>query len=128
MYIELPETVKHDAENQFMAEVCLSNENLIKFETNAVLIEVPSSVSFAESYHTPVGSAFLIIKFDADDLSDKEALQMSEWSVNYSVGPNGLIPSLLVYGAIPRLGVSDEQPSAKTYNRATTLQEATEEM
>lgn len=78
-------------------------------------------MSLVEWYHTPVRRAFKIFRAEASDLSADEALQMSVESINDSVNPDGLIPTLLVYGAVPTLGISNKSSSLNTYQRAAAL-------
>lgn len=54
------------------------------------------------------------------------ALQSVLKAVNDSVGTNGLVPTLLVYGALPRLGLLNEKPNSSMYQRATSVRKATE--
>lgn len=49
-------------------------------------------------------------------------------SVNDSIGPDGLVPTLLVYGALPRLGFPTDRPTPPTFQRAVALRKATEAM
>jgi len=55
------------------------------------------------------------------------ALQMAFKAINDSVGPNGLIPTLLVYGAYPRLTERDA-PTATVTQRANAIKKAMAEI
>lgn len=65
-------------------------------------IESPSTISHIERYHAPLCAAYKKIR---DSLprseSDDGCLQMYVRSVNNTVFPEGLCPTLLVFGAIP---------------------------
>lgn len=43
-------------------------------------------------------------------------------------GPNGLGPTLLVYGASPRLGVPNGKPTQAMYERSSALEKLAEAM
>lgn len=49
-------------------------------------------------------------------------------AVNDSIGPGGLIPTLLVYEAISQFEISNEQPSASICKQAAAVRKATEKM
>lgn len=53
---------------------------------------------------------------------------MAVKSINDSAGPNGLVPTLLVFGALPCLGLPTDQPTPSTFNRAVALRKAIESM
>lgn len=53
---------------------------------------------------------------------------MSVKAINDSVGPDGLVPTLLVFGALPRLGLPTDPPTPSTFKRAIALRKATKAM
>lgn len=85
-------------------------------------------MSLVERYQLPVRRAYNIIKNEASDTGVEEALQMAVKSVNDSAGPDVLVPTLLVYGALPRLGLSSDPPKPSTFKRAVAVQKATSEI
>lgn len=128
VYIGPPGVINHDAGIQFIAKVFETNAHLLKIDTKSVPIEAPNTMSLVKRYHTPVTRASKIIKPEAPDLSDDEALQMSVNSINDSVCPDGLIPTLFMYSAVSRLGIPNDSPSPNKYRHAAALQKATKEM
>lgn len=48
--------------------------------------------------------------------------------INDSVGPDGLVLTLFVYGALPRFGLPHYKPSTSTFQRAAALCRATDKM
>ena len=70
-------------------------------EIKGVPVEAHNSVGLVERYHTPLRRAYEIIRDELkDERIDKEmALQMAVKAVNDSAGPNGIVPTLLVFGA-----------------------------
>lgn len=61
-------------------------------------------------------------------MDDEDTLQMAVKAINDSVGPDGLVPTLLVFGAIPRLVLPTDQPTTSTFKRAVALRKETESM
>jgi hypothetical protein len=59
-------------------------------------------MTHVERYHAPLRVAFNRIKMEDKTLSDSEALEWAVKAVNDTVGPEGLTPTLLVFGSVPR--------------------------
>lgn len=53
---------------------------------------------------------------------------MAVKSVNDSIGPHGLVPTLLAYDTLPRLCLPFDQPHPSLYKRAQAVRKATEEL
>lgn len=111
-----------------MVRVFKDNAELLHIETKAVPVESANSMSIIERYHGPVRREFKIIKSEAPDLSDEEILQLAIKSINDSVGPGGIIPTLQVYGALPRLGFNTDKSTPTMQQRAISVRKATQEM
>jgi predicted ATP-grasp superfamily ATP-dependent carboligase len=54
-----------------------------------------------ERYYSPLRRIYYIITTELPDISKDIALQMAFKAINDSAGPNGLIPTLLVFRAYP---------------------------
>jgi hypothetical protein len=72
-----------------------------------VPIEAHNSVGIVERYYGPLRRIYRIITIELLDISKDIALQMAFKAINDSAGPNSLIPTLLVFGAYPRIVESD---------------------
>ena len=64
-------------------------------------VEAHNSVGMVERYHGPLHRIYYIIIAELPDISKDMALQMAFKAINDSAGPDGLIPTLLVFGAYP---------------------------
>lgn len=62
-----------------------------------------------------VRRAHQIIKREAPDLDREAMLQITVKAVNDYIGSDSLVPTLLVYGALPRLGFPSEKPTLSIY-------------
>lgn len=77
-----------------------------------------NSMKFVERYHGPLMQAFTIINSEAPELDDEETLKLTVEAINDSDDPDGLVPSLLVYGALSRLGMSTGNPTPSMTQRS----------
>jgi len=66
-----------------------------------VPIEAHNNVGKVEQYHMPLCCAYKIISSELKGANKELILQMAVKAVNNSAGPDGLIPTLLVFGAYP---------------------------
>jgi len=73
-----------------------------------------------ERYYGPLRRIYHIITIKLLDISKDMALQMAFKAINDSAGPNGLIPTLLVFGAYPRM-VESDAPNPTVIQRAVAL-------
>ena len=91
-------------------------------------IENPGSIGIVERYHAPLRAAFQKIRqtLSKRDADDSECLQMAVYSTNSTIGPEGLCPMLLVFGAIPR--PARMTPSPSQLDRQKAIEEAKKEV
>ena len=54
-----------------------------------------------ERYYAPLRCAYKIISLELEDVSEELTLQMAVKAINDSAGLDGLVPTLLVFGAYP---------------------------
>lgn len=81
-------------------------------------------MTILERYHFPVRRAYKIIRKKAPDLENERAIQMAIKSINNSVGPDGLVPTVLDYGALPCLDVPTDGLLLSTIQREPALRRA----
>jgi hypothetical protein len=98
-------------------------------EVKEVLVESHSSVGLVERYYTLLHYAYEILKGELNDEQiDKDMiLQMAVKAVNDSAGLNGLVPTLLVFGAYPQLTEMDPS-SPLVVRRAEAIRAAMKEV
>ena len=91
-----------------------------------VSIETHYSISMVKRYHGPLRQVYSIITTEIPGIKPELALQMSFKAINDSVGPNRLVPTLLVFGAYP--GISElDITSVSIIQRATAMKNAMNE-
>lgn len=111
-----------------MGSAFQSNTDMLQIRTKSVPVESTNSMTVVEQYQAPLRKAFSVIRTEAPSLLKEEALQMAVKSISHSVDPNGLVPTLLVFGALPRLGLPYDAPTPSTLKRAVALRNATNVM
>ena len=66
-----------------------------------MLVEAYNSIRIIKRYYTPICQAYIIIAIEICDINREMALQMAFKAINNTIGPDSLIPMLLVYSAYP---------------------------
>ncbi len=77
-------------------------------------VEAHYSIGMVERYHGPLRQVYSIITPEIPGIKPDLAQQISFNAINNSVGPNWLVPTLLVFGAY--LGMTEQDalsPSIK---------------
>ena len=80
-----------------------------------------------ECYYSPLYRIYHIIIAELPDINKDIALQIAFKAINNSVGPNGLIPTLLVFKAYLYI-VKSNAPNPTVVTRAAVLKKAIEEV
>ena len=103
-YMGPPDFLRIEQGSQFKSQVFSQRAEEQGISILEVPIECPNSLSHVEGYHEPLRAAFMKIRsmFRTADESDSDVLQLAVQAVNNTLGPEGLIPTLLVFGALPR--------------------------
>ena len=124
-----PDLITTDAGKNFISKEFKYNANLMGIRIKTVPVEAHNSIGLVERYHGPLRRAYQIIiaELSSSDITKDMALQMAFKVVNDSVGPNGLVPILLVYRAYSCLAESDILSPSIT-QRAMAVKKAIEEV
>lgn len=83
-------------------------------------IETPGAIGVVEPYHGPLRAYFKKTRetLSGDQATDDEGVQMAVFSLNSTMGPKGLVPMLLVFGALPRPARTTPAPTQLVAQRA----------
>jgi hypothetical protein len=101
---------------------------MVATKTKCVPVEAHWSIGKVERGHATLRRAYEIIQEEiGSDISKEASLQMAVKALNDSTGPNGLVPTLLVFGAFPRISDSDV-PAPSIQQRAVAIRKAMEEI
>jgi hypothetical protein len=126
-YLGPPDYIVHDAGKNFISTEFKQNARSLSIEVKEVPVEAHNSIGKGERYHAPLRRAFETIRSDIPDISPEITLQMAVKAVNDSAGPNGIVPTLLVFGAYPRM-TNDSPPSPPITQRAEAMRKAMKEV
>ncbi|EED20782.1 conserved hypothetical protein [Talaromyces stipitatus ATCC 10500] len=123
-YLGPPDVISHDAGTNFAAAEFRTEAKIMGIQCHQVPVEAHNAIGKVERYHTPLRRAYNIILSELGASVDKEIiLQMAVKTVNDTVGPDGLVPTVLVFGAYPCM-TYDLPPSALTAKRAQAMRKA----
>jgi hypothetical protein len=94
-----------------------------------VPVEAHWSIGKIERYHSCIRLAYKIISEElaGTEIGKEFMLQMAVKAINDTAGPNGLVPTLLVFGAYPRMS-NFEPPIPSIIQRAAAIKKAMPEI
>ena len=126
-YLGPPAYVVHDAGTNFASKEFRDNARVMNVKPKEVPVEAHNSIGLVERYHIPLRRAHNIISQEVPSISKEHKLQMAVKAVNDTAGPDGIVPTLLVFGAYPRLTTWDA-PASSITARAIAVKRAMEEV
>jgi hypothetical protein len=128
-YLGPPDQIVHDAGTNFASAEFRANARTMGVSIKEVPVEAHHGIGKLERYHAPLRRAYEIIWAETreEGLKKEHVLQMAIKAVNDTAGPNGLVPTLLVFGAYPRISY-DSPPSAGMLARAKAVRTAMTEL
>jgi len=126
-YLGPPDVITVDAGTNFASTEFKAEARLAGITCHQIPIEAHWSIGKVERFHQPLRRAFEILRAECPDTNDEALLQGAVKAVNDTAGPNGLVPTLLVFGAMPRI-TKDSAPSANQVKRAEALNKAMTEL
>ncbi|KAI0993887.1 hypothetical protein K3495_g14297, partial [Podosphaera aphanis] len=126
VYLGPPDTIVHDAGTNFCSSEFKQSAKGMSIQLHQVPTEAHNAIGVVERYHKPLRRAYAIIKEELNVTKDV-GLQMAVKAVNDTAGPDGIIPTLLVFGAYPRM-VETDPPATTVSQRAMAIKKAMEEV
>lgn len=127
VYIGPPDVIAHDAGKNFASKEFRQHASSMSITTKEVPVESHNSIGIVERYHAPLRRAYEIIRQELNDVPKDVVLQMAIKAVNDTAGPDGIVPTLLVFGAYPRLTITDP-PHPTIIQRAKAIRAAMKEV
>ncbi|KAF1944442.1 hypothetical protein EJ02DRAFT_452307, partial [Clathrospora elynae] len=120
-----PDILTHDAGTNFASAEFRAEAKIMGITCKQVPMEAHWSIGKTERYHAPLRRAWDILHAElAGTMPDEAILQMAVKAVNDTAGPDGLVPTLLVFGAYPRM-TTESPPSPSMVKRSEAIQKAT---
>lgn len=126
-YLGPPGYIIYDSGTTFVSKEFNNYATSMAISTKAVPVEAHWSIGLVEEAHGPLKRAYQIITEECPDIKKELALQMAVKAVNDTAGPDGLVPTLLVYGAYPRMSFTDP-PAPSVTQRADAIKKAMAEL
>ncbi|KAK1990748.1 hypothetical protein LX36DRAFT_685881 [Colletotrichum falcatum] len=124
VYLGPPDWITTDAGLNFHAAEFKRAARSLSIEVKEVPIEAHHSIGRVERYYATLRRAYDIIRAETGAEPDV-TLQLAVKAINDTAGLDGLVPTLLVFGAYPR--ITDNSPlSATITQRAETVKKAME--
>jgi hypothetical protein len=111
-----------------MGSKFMNNAKIMAIKIEEIPVEAYYSIGKIEKYHALVKRAFEVITADLGNIITPEhVLQMAVKAVNNTAGPNGLVPTLLVFGIFPRIS-HELPPSSSITARGEAMRKAMAEV
>ena len=119
-----PDILTHDAGTNFASAEFRAEAKIMGVTCKQVPTEAHWSIGKTERYHAPLRRAWDILHSElAGSMSEEAILQMAVKAVNDTAGPDGLVPTLLVFGAYPRM-TTESPPSPSMVKRSEAIEKA----
>jgi hypothetical protein len=106
-YLGPPDLITYDAGKNFVSNEFKQYVLVIGVSTKEVPVKAHNSIGMVKRYYGLIRRAYQIIVSEIPELDKDIALQMAFKAINDSAGPDGLVPTLLVFGAYPKITESD---------------------
>lgn len=127
-YLSPLDIISHDAGTNLTLKEFKAEAKMIGIRCHQVLVEAHHSISKVEQHHAPLRRAYEIITVEIGSSVSKDVtLQIAIKAVNDTAGPDGIVPTVLVFGAYPCL-TSESLPSALTIRCAQAIRKAMAEL
>ena len=125
--------ITHDASTNFTAVEFQQYASSLAIATKEVLVEAANTMSLVERYHKPLRQAYEVIEDEFNDGNTSGTapkallLQIAIKAVNNTASYDGLVPTLLVFRAYPRM-LELSPPTPTISQRATAIKKAMDEV
>ncbi|KAE8549770.1 hypothetical protein EYB25_008294 [Talaromyces marneffei] len=126
-YLGPPDFIVTDAGKNFTSKEFSRDASSMDIIVTTVPVEAHWSIGAVERYHAVLRRSYEIMKEELPDISTEAALQIAVKAVNDTAGPDGLVPTLLVFGAYPRMTEYDP-PAPTITQRAAAVKKAMTEI
>jgi len=119
-----PDNIVHDPGTNFASEDFRNRAKIVGATCQQMPVEAHWAVGKVERAHAPLRRAYDILRAELDSrTNDESVLQMAVKALNDTAGPNGLVPTLLVFGTYPRINM-DSAPSPDIIERSNAVRKA----
>src|SRR6266700_6513220 len=127
IYLGPPNIIMYNIGKNFVSKEFKQYAIILGTTIRSVPIKAHNSVGMVERYYGPLYHIYHIIIVELLDIGKDMALQMAFKAINNSIGPNSLIPTLLVFRAYPYI-VESNTPNPIVISQAAALKKAIEKV
>lgn len=127
VYTGFPEIVRLDRQSGFTSDNFRNYAKDVGVTLQFSGIESHNAIGPGERYHMSLRRVFNVLKQEHPSVNDKHLLRLALKGINDTMGPNGLVPSLLVFGVLPSFP-SPTRNSPDQVERFEALKKAKAEM
>ena len=128
-YLGPPDLITHNTGKNFVSKEFRQYAASLGIITKSVPVEAHWSIGIVERAHPELKRAYNIIteELKGQGVTKHILLQMAVKAINDTAGPDGLVPTLLIFGAYPRMTDRDP-PTAIITQRAAAIKRAMDEI
>ena len=127
VYVGMPNRIRADQGSVLTSKFWDDVTALHGVELQFSGVESHNSIGIGERYHAPLRRVFRVIRSQYPNLDPEIALRLAVKASNDTLGPDGYVPSRLVYGVDPALPVVNARHPAQR-ERMEALDTAKREM
>lgn len=129
VYLGPPDFLSYDAGTNLVSTEFRHNAKSMGIQVHEAPVEAHHSLGKLERYYSPLRRVYNIIcsELKGQDVTNEVKLQLAFKALNDSKGPHGLVPTLLVYGAYPRM-IKDATLSSSVEVRAKAVKMAMQDI
>ena len=107
VYVGFPNVIGHDQSSALTSDFFKKSCR----EFGIILKEIPTeslnSLAICERYHAPLRRIYLKLKIEYPSLNKNTRLSLAVQGLNNTAGSDGLIPTLLVFGMVPKIPIGN---------------------
>jgi len=125
LYSGYPDVIKVDQGPQFSSPRWKQITDMVGIKLKLSGVESHNSIGSGERYHAPLRRLYNKIRFSIPNLEMQLCLRLALKAMNDTMNPEGLVPSLLVFGVLPRFpAVNTQLPNQVERMRALEVARA----
>lgn len=102
LYTGYPDKMRVDQGSQFTSKRWKELTEMTGIQLCLSGVESHNSIGSGERYHAPLRRIYQKIRYSEADIQPELALRLAVKAMNDTMNPEGLVPSLLVFGVLPR--------------------------
>ena len=123
-YAGPPDTLVYDAGTNFFSKEFKDSCSTMSTTVVEVPTEAHHVIGVGERQHHVVRNIYNKLKLDFTYLNREELLELTFRAVNYAPGPDGVSPTILVYGIPPKLSIPQRRDTTLA-SRVVKIRQAT---